>query len=489
VGIELPAWAEMLKWVDWTLRAVILVRVVTSRRQVPVVLAWLMLLLLPIPWLGVVVYAVVGEPRLGRRRLRRYEKLTEGFLERAVVFWKARPIEWDPECAPYCHVSRVALLVGGLPPVRGNTVRFLGGWKETLRALIKEIDDARESCHLLFFIWQVEGVGDLVAQAVERAAQRGVRCRVMVDSVGSKQFLRSGLPARMKAAGVQVAEALPVNPLRMLFARLDLRNHRKIAVIDGKVAITGSQNITDDTFKFNPIRKIGPWLDASVRLEGPAAAALDMVFLRDWYSEVGEDIKHAVEHLLPESTPIAKEGCTVHVVPSGPAQAQAPMREAMLSAIYSARQELILTTPYFVPDDALKAALTTAALSGVDVTLVVPKHSDAPTTAAAGRAMYSELLESGVKIKLFRSGLLHAKTITVDSDVAIIGSANLDTRSFYLNFETTVFVYDPDEASLLRMLQVSYMEDSDDLFLEDWRKRPLWRKLTQHTAKLLGPLL
>ena len=489
MGTELPAWVELLRWIDWSLRAAICLRVVLSRRQVPVVLAWLMLLLVPIPWLGVITYIIVGEPRLGQRRLRRYMQLTEGFLERAVVFWKARPLEWQPECEPYRHISRVAQLVGGLPPVRGNSVRFLGGWKETLRALIKDIDEAKETCHILQYIWQPVGVGDLVAQAVERAARRGVKCRILVDSVGSKKFMRSDLPARMRAAGVQVAEALPVNLLRRPFSRVDLRNHRKIMVIDGRIAYTGSQNITDDTFKFNPIRKIGPWIDASVRLEGMAAAALDMVFLRDWYSEVHENLEEAVHHLLPDDMPVPMEGCTVHIVPSGPGQALAPMREAMLSTIYSAREELILTTPYFVPDDAMKAALTTAALSGVDVTLVVPKHSDAPTTAAAGRSMYSELLESGVKIKLFRNGLLHAKTVTVDSDVAVIGSANLDSRSFYLNFEVTALVYDPDEASLLRMLQVSYMEESDDLFLEDWIRRPAWRKVSEHTAKLLGPLL
>jgi cardiolipin synthase A/B len=479
----------LLLWADVLIRVVIALHLLMSRRPVPVVLAWLFLLLLPIPWLGVIAFLIVGEPRLGRRRYRRYERLTEGFFDRPVVFWKARPLEWDRECEPYCHIASVATLVGGIPPVRGNDVKFLGGWESAFQAMIADIEAAQKTVHLLTFIWQPRGIGERLVEAFERAAGRGVECRVMVDSVGSRGFMRSDLPARLRKAGVKVVEALPVNPLRVLLSRVDLRNHRKLLIIDGKVGYTGSQNVTDDSFKFNPIRRIGPWIDASLRIEGPAAAALEVVFLRDWYSEVGEDIEHTIEKVLPAETPIPAEGCVVHVVPSGPGSGRAPMREAMLSAIYSAREELIITTPYFVPDEATLAALRTAALSGVDVTLVVPKRSDAPTTAAAGKAHYGELLEAGVKIKLYDRGLLHSKTMTVDSDVAVIGSANLDSRSFWLNFEVTVFVYDPDEASLLRMLQVSYMEDSDDLFMEEWSKRPIASRIGQRAARLLGPLL
>jgi cardiolipin synthase A/B len=481
--------ATLLFLADFILRVLLILRVVLSRRPVPVILSWVILLVIPVPWIGVIAYLIVGEPRLGTRRVRRYNELTQGFLEKAALLWKAQTHDWDPECKPYSHIAAVASLVGGIPPVRGNTVTFLGGWQPTVERLVQDIDAAQRSCHLSFFIWQESGVGLEVVAAVERAARRGVGCRVLVDAVGSKKFLRSRLPARLRAAGADVVAALPVNPLRMLLSRVDLRNHRKIVVIDGHIAYTGSQNITDDSFKFNPIRKIGPWIDSTVRVQGPAATALDVIFLRDWYSEVGENIDGIIHELLPATSDIAEGGCTVHVVPSGPGAGMFPMREAMLTAIYSAREELIITTPYFVPDDALKAAFVTAALAGVDVTLVVPKHSDAPTTAAAGESMFGELLEAGVKIKRFKNGLLHSKTITVDSDVAIIGSANLDTRSFYLNFEVTLFVYDPDEASLLRMLQVSYMEASEDLFLEDWNNRSPLRKLGQHMAKLLGPLL
>ena len=287
---------------------------------------------------------------------------------------------------------------------------------------------------------------------------------------------------------MKVAAALPVNPLRMLFARLDLRNHRKIAVMDGRTAYVGSQNITDSSFGYRPLRKIGPWIDATARVEGPAAQALEVVFLRDWEIESDERLGDQLAELLPE-VPVPEGGSIVHVVPSGPGDGLVALRQAVVTAIFSAREELIMTTPYFVPDDSTKDALIAAALRGVAVTVVMPKRVDGPLTGAAARSHYRDMLEAGVRIKHFRSGLLHAKTVTVDSDMAMIGSANLDMRSFTLNFEVTLFVYDTDEASLLRMLQVSYMEDSDDVFLEEWAARPAWKRLVDNTARLLGPLL
>lgn len=475
-------------YVDILLRVALGLRVILSRRPVPVTLAWLMLMLLPVPFVGVFIYAVVGEIRLGRWRIRRYEQLTDGFMARATVFWRGRSQDWTSECKPYKHIADVANSVGDVPPLRGNQVAILGGSQVTMAALIKDIDNAKHRCHLLFYIWQEYGAGEEVVAALERAAARGVACRVLVDAVGSKKFLRSGLPARLNKAGVKVAAALPVNPVRMLFARLDLRNHRKIAIIDGWVAYAGSQNINDASFGYRPLRKIGPWIDAMVRLEGPAAQALEVIFLRDWEIESDENLGGKLESLLPD-LPVPDEGSIVQVVPSGPSPGVSAMREAMLTMLFSAQEELIITTPYFVPDEAMKACLIAAALRGVAVTLVLPKYVDGILVGAASRASYDELLQAGVKIKLFRSGLLHTKTVTVDSDLAVVGSVNFDMRSFYLNFEVSLFIYDTDEASMLRMLQTSYIEDSDDVFIEDWRARPLWRKLTESCARLLGPLL
>jgi len=483
---------QLIPWwvlaIDALLRIFIGGWVIMSRRPVSVTLAWLFLLLLPVPFVGVLAYAFVGEVRLGWRRVNRYRRLTEGFMGRATIFWRGRSIDWTTECEPYKHIATVANYVGDVPPLRGNTVGFLAGSDVSIASLIKDIDSAKSRCHLLFYIWQEYGAGELVAAALVRAASRGVTCRVLVDAVGSKAFLQSDLPARMRAAGVKVTAALPVNPLRMLFARVDLRNHRKIVVIDGWTAYAGSQNINDATFGYRPLRKIGPWIDVMVRLEGPAAQALEIVFLRDWEIESDENLGGQLESLLPDM-PIPDGGSIVQVVPSGPGPGVSAMREAMMTMLFSAQRELVITTPYFVPDEAFKSCLEAAAMRGVDVTLVVPKYSDGMVVGAASRAHFEDLLRAGVKIKLFRNGLLHSKTITVDSDLAVIGSVNFDMRSFYLNFEVTLFIYDADEASVLRMLQTRYIENSDDVFIDEWRKRPLLQRGGENAARLLGPLL
>src|ERR1041384_2860984 len=226
-------------------------------------------------------------------------------------------------------------------------------------------------------------------------------------------MLRSDLPTRMIRAGVKFAAALPVNPLRMLFSRLDLRNHRKIAVIDGWTAYTGSQNIAEARFKRRSRKKTGPYIDAVPRAWGPAAQALEVVFLRDWEVESGESLGGRLEELLPER-PVPQGGSVVQVAPSGPDEPPQPMREAVVTTIFAAKRELILTTPYSVPDEPSKEALIAAALRGVHVTIVVPDEHDSRFVAAAARAHFLDLIEAGVRIKHHTKGLLHSKTVTVD---------------------------------------------------------------------------
>lgn len=477
---------------DALLRIALGFHLLMSRRPVPTTLAWVFVLLVPIPFAGVFAYAIVGEVRLGRKRVAEYSRLTADFTQRATVFWRGGNQDWTTECDPYKHIATVATSVGEMPPLRGNAVAFLADSENMIETLIRDINAARLRVHMLYYIWMERGAGEQVVAALERAAARGVTCRVLVDGVGSKKFIRSELPARLSKAGVKFAVALPVNPLRMLFARVDVRNHRKITVIDGWLAYTGSQNINDSSFGYRPLLRVGPWIDATVRIEGPAAQALEVVFLRDWQVESEENLGLSMPDVLPE-LPIPDTGTIIQVVPTGPTSGPSPgistVREALTTTIYSARRELIMTTPYLVPDEATKEALIAAVLRGVTVTLVVPERSDGMLVGAASRAHISDLLESGVKVMRYRKGLLHAKTLTVDSDVAMIGSANLDVRSFYLNYEISVFIFDTDQASMMRMLQVSYMEDSTEVFAAEWRERALWRRALEYGARLFTPLL
>lgn len=472
---------------DWIIRIGLAIRIIMRRASVPVSLAWLLIVLF-MPFVGFVVYLLIGENRLGRSRVRRYNELTQGIDSEAAAMWQHHHVEWQAQEEFYRHAAKMGTAVSGLPPLTGNNLELISESRSMLDRLIADIDAAQDHCHLLYFIWMKGGRGVEVAEALRRAAARGVECRVLVDAVGSKAFLRSGEARAAREAGVRVVAALPVNPLRMLLARIDLRNHRKLAVIDGRIGYAGSQNITDDTFKFNPRTGIGPWIDASVRLEGPAAHALQVVFLRDWMLDSGERFE-ALGRFFPEDVLRSDSGSVLHVIPSGPGAPLDAVQQTFLSTIYTAREEIIITTPYFVPDEASKAALCMAAMRGVEVTIVVPERLDAPIVAAASRSHYLDLLDAGVRIFHYRGGLLHSKTMTADRKLAIIGSANLDMRSFWLNFEITLFIYDDDFSSLVRFMQVDYLNRASFIHRDWWMKRSLARRFLDNGAQLLSPLL
>lgn len=473
--------------VEWAIRLILAARVIMQRRPVPVALAWVSVLVF-VPVLALIAYVLIGENRLGSRRLKLFNTISGEMDQQAVKLWKYREEDWTPEDADWQQISKLATAVSGWPPLKGNALHLIGNSEEMLTKLARDIDQAKDHCHLLFYIYTTTNCCMPVSEALVRAAQRGVACRVLVDAVGSKKFLRSECAAEMRKAGVKVVASLPVNFLRMLFARIDLRNHRKIVVIDGQIAYTGSQNLTDSTFRAGWNRKVGPWIDATVRITGPAAQSLQVVFLEDWQVDSGEVIT-SIENFLPPIKKERQQTQVVQVVPSGPGAEPAAIQQAFLTTVYAAKEELIITTPYFVPDEPMKSALRSAALRGVKVTLVMPSEIDSPLVAAASRAHWLDLLESGVRIVLYRGGLLHAKTVTVDRRIGLIGSANIDMRSFWLNFEITVILFDDDFASVLRFMQTSYIENSVQLSADEFRRRSRLLVFAEQCAKLAGPLL
>jgi cardiolipin synthase len=303
--------------------------------------------------------------------------------------------------------------------------------------------------------------------------------------VGSREFLRGPLCAELRAAGVEVAAALPVSLLRAAAARVDLRNHRKLAVLDGRVAYTGSHNVSMPIYPRKA--RYGAWVDATVRLEGPSVHDLQEVFLEDWH--FATEKLPADDRLMPLIEGVPPANVPIQVLPTGPENRESPLADVLLQALRAARERVVLTTPYFVPDEAFVATLRSAAMRGVQVSIVVPKHSDHALAQAAGRSQYGYLLEAGVKVFEHTAGLLHSKTLTVDGQMAVIGSANLDVRSFLLNFELCVLVYDPDFASQLHFLQASYVDASEALTIGAWKARGRGRVLWDNTAKLMGPLL
>lgn len=301
----------------------------------------------------------------------------------------------------------------------------------------------------------------------------------------------------MRAAGIKVLEALPAGFFKAIFVRIDIRNHRKIVVIDGKIAYTGSQNMVDPRF-FKQDSGVGQWVDIMVRIQGPVVEPIAGTFISDWFLETDSDkvssrsLDEDIEHIrsIADIRPQPFSGdIAVQLVPSGPDFTPEAIHNLLLTTIYAAQKNITLTTPYFVPDESLLTALQSAAQRGVDVRIIVPEINDSRLVHYASRARYESLASRGVTIQLFTGGLLHSKTITVDDEFALFGSVNLDMRSFWLNFEATLFIYSRAFTTELRQVQKRYESQAQPLDLQVMARRSYVEKFFENSALLIGPLL
>lgn len=469
---------------EFALKLALISFILTRRRMNPATsLAWIVVMF-ALPLLGMVLYLLIGETRIARRRIKQHESIVARI--RSMTAGSDAPVHryrhaWVP--SDYTPIALLAESVARNPVRPGNRLTLVGDTDVFVQSLVEDIDAAELHCHLLFYIYLPDHSGRRVAEALMNAERRGVECRVLVDSVGSKQLLRSDLARQMRDAGVQVVEALPVNALRALFHRIDLRNHRKIVVIDGHIGYTGSHNLADPEFGIK--KRYAPWVDAAMRIDGPATGDLQALFVEDWYLDTDE----ALADVIKVAPGAHDDGAPVQIMGTGPDTNNEALRQLVPAMIHAAREELILTTPYFVPDESTLLALAAAGRRGVETTLVVPARNDSPLVAAASRGYYDMMLEADVRVAEYTGGLLHAKTMTIDRNLAIVSTANLDRRSFDLNFEVSSMIYDSDFASELRLLQKSYLNQARIIRADVWRARP-WRvRLTHNAAGLLSPLL
>jgi len=487
------SWAIEEYWLTYlfvvahlALQIVLAFRVIMLRRGVGESLAWILVIFL-LPIVGPLGYLLLGELRLGKRRVHRFVELFPPIREWLEEIARRTPVNWSElgvECEP---LSRLTEQTIGLPTQPGNHLELLDDWQHVFQRLVEDIDRAQQTCHMVFYIWHVGGAANEVAEALIRASGRGVVCRVLVDDLGSRSFLRSDLAARLRNAGIHLHAALPGSVWRMLFVRFDLRMHRKIVVIDGKVAYTGSLNLVDPRY-FKVESGVGQWVDAMVRVEGPAVESLGVTFLADWYVETEttlEELRHASG---VEEQPLQGE-CAVQVLPSGPAFRSEAIEDVLLMAVYAARRELVLTTPYFVPSESLRIALASAARRGVKVVLIVPAKVDSLLVRYASQAFKGDLLRAGVRIANFDGGLLHTKSVTIDDEISLFGSLNLDPRSMRLNFEISLAVYNRVFVNQLRALQQKYIDRSELMDLTTWDARSNSQRFAENCARLLGPLL
>ncbi len=479
-----------MRWVfiaEWAVRLVMFLVIITRKRSVAAALGWLVVVAF-LPFAGAALYLMFGEIRLGHRRSRQYQSLMDAVRRSPELRRQFQRLGTPDLSEPYRTISRLAGAVGARDPRPGNRMEPVNEPSVLFGRMVDDINAAGHHCHLVFYIADDsddDPITRAVTDALAAAARRGVRCRLLLDASGSRHFLRGATCRRLRDAGVEVCPALPVNALRAMVARIDLRNHRKLAVIDGRVGYMGSHNLTDPVYRGK--EAFGEWMDISVRVEGPVVYDIQETFLDDWAFNAGPVPDD--EAYFPPVDP-ADPGITASLLPTAPTKdRRAPLLDVIVQTLQLARERVVLTTPYFVPDDALLAAMRTAALRGVEVVLVLPHRGDSRLTQAAGRSHYGYLLEAGVRILEYPGALLHAKTLTLDREFAILGSANLDVRSFSLNFELALLVFDTDFASRLHYLQEEYMEGAERVRAEAWARRGFIRTFGDNVARLTTPIL
>lgn len=446
--------------------------------------AWLLVLLL-LPVIGVAAYVLFGEPWVARQFQRRARKVFRK-LE-----WRAgtdSPVALQSVPERFHAAFRVCERIGRWPVVGGNKATIAADSNDAIDAMVRDFDEARETIHISFYIWLADRNGLRVVQALERAALRGVVCRIMADAIGSRALIASEHWRAMRQAGVRLCVSLRMRRgLAFLEgSRIDLRNHRKIVVVDDRITYCGSQNCADEAFRVKA--KYAPWVDIMLRLQGPVVTQMQLLFASDWMQSTGEE--YDPFRPAPAMPPGDGTGSfPALVVGDGPTERPRATPHLVSTLIASAQRELLISTPYFVPDATVLEALCAAAWRGVRVTLIVPQRNDSWIVGAASRSTYYQLLRAGVAIQEYRGGLLHSKSLCVDGEVAMIGSTNLDLRSFDLNFENNVLLQDSATTGAIRERQLAYVAQSQPVTLAEVRQWPWPRRMWNNLMATLGPVL
>lgn len=465
----MPSFGQAFYICEWLIRLAMLV-VVPLRRSPAAACSWLLLIFFqPVP--GLLLFSAIGNPRFPRWRTLRFERLQPMFAATAARLEGAaasNPAVKD--------VAALALRLGGMPAVGGNRAEFLDDYDRTIDRLVSDIDGARQHVRILVYIFADDAVGLRVIDALERAVGRGVSCHVLVDPVGSHHWIRGSLK-RLSDAGVEARAILPFRFVRGR-TRRDMRNHRKLFLIDGQIGYAGSQNIVAKDFRPGVSNR-----ELVARIEGPAVSEMTAVFLADWFLET--------ETMLEDGPAIPEPAGNdvIQVLPSGADYPLQGFETLLVWQIHKARERVVIVTPYFIPSDALLGAMRTAVARGVVVHLVVSAIADQKLVSLAQSSYYDEFLVSGVRIHRFRSYLLHAKNVSVDGRLAVLGSSNVDLRSFQLNEEVSLLLFDRDAIAGLEAIQDSYLTQSDEMDLSTWRERPKLTKLGGNLARLVSPLL
>ncbi|AZS39404.1 MULTISPECIES: cardiolipin synthase [Microbacterium] len=479
------AWwiAAFLLMLDIVIRVTAII-VIPRNRRPTAAMAWLLAVFF-IPFVGVFLFLMIGNPRLPRARRRKQDQINEYIAETSehLHFGTLRP----NAPAWFGPIVQMNQKLGALPLSGDNGAHLISDYQESLDEMAEAIRTAQEYVHVEFYILQSDDSTDNFFRALEEVCARGVEVRVLLDHWANRGKPRyKQTIARLNAMGADWHLMLPVQPLKGKMQRPDLRNHRKLLVVDGNIAFLGSQNITDSTYNLKKNIKRGlHWVDLMVRLDGPVVLSVNAIFVADWYSETdtvleGIDIAHAN---------IGSGDLDCQVVPSGPGFEVENNLRLFLALLYAAKKKIMIVSPYFVPDEALLLAVTAAVDRGVHVELFVSEEGDQAMVYHAQRSYYEVLLKAGVRIWMYRKPyILHTKTLTIDEEVAVVGSSNMDMRSFGLNLEVSMLVRGEEFVAEMREVEDKYRSLSRELTLEEWMQQPLRSTVLDNLARLTSAL-
>ncbi|TFB75845.1 cardiolipin synthase [Cryobacterium glaciale] len=466
--------------VDFSVRVIAIIVVPRNRRPMSG-MAWLLTIFF-IPYLGVLLFLLIGYRTLPQKRRLMQDEINKFILDSTEgMELVRRDHPWPGWLESVVELNRN---LGAMPLVGDNTASLIGEYQVAFDTMIADIDQARKYVHVEFYILSLDHTTAPFFDALERARRRGVTVRVLLDHIQSmrKPGFRQ-TKKRLTDAGIAWELMLPVQPFKGKWQRPDLRNHRKLLIVDGIVGFMGSQNIIDRSYNMKRnIRRGLQWKDFMTRLEGPIVSGLNAIFITDWYSETSELLTRDVEPVHPRPVTDALD---CQVVPSGPGFKGENNLRLFLALLYYAQDRIIITSPYFVPDESIMYAITTAVQRGLHVELFVSEIGDQAVVYHAQRSYYEELLTAGVHIYMYKAPyILHAKHFTIDDEVAVVGSSNMDQRSFSLNMEVSLMVRGRSFVRNLRAMEDENRRNSRELTLEEWLKQPLRSTILDNLARL-----
>ncbi|SMX77276.1 MULTISPECIES: cardiolipin synthase [unclassified Brevibacterium] len=467
---------------------IIAVGVVPEDRRPSSSSAWLLLILF-VPLVGIPLFLMLGSPYINRRRARIQAQADELMHEGADDLPDVPPSLEAP--SGFVSIAQLGRRLTALPMVTGNNHGVTSDYRASIERMSALVDEAHEYVHVEIYIMAWDWTTDIFFHALERAADRGVKVKVLFDHIGSRKypgFHRLG--KRLTKAGIDWHLMLPFIPWRGKLRRIDLRNHRKLLVVDGKKAMMGSQNMIDSSYLKKANVRIGrAWHDIMVELSGPIVAAVEAVFSTDWYTECGESLGIRAYDRDAYEPGVGGQTSAMQLVPSGPGFTTEPNLKVFTSLMYLAQKRLVIVSPYFVPDESLLAAVVTAAERGVNVELYVSEQADQFMVDLAQSSYYRSLLEVGVRIFRYpKPQVLHTKCLIVDDEYAVMGSSNLDMRSFGLNYEISLLATGGDLVDDIAEVVVDYQRESSELSLGEWEQRPLIRRYLESVMRLTSSL-